>query len=154
MQYGYARGSTVNMNLNRNIEVQNINEIHSFVEDTPQLMENLSIRDNMNFFLSLWKEDRKKYKIKFEFFLKMFKLDRYNGESIKNLSLGTKQKVFISLMLSRDVLVYILDEPFNSLDKESQIALSNYINRSTKSFIVVSHDNSKINYNREIKLGR
>ncbi|CAI2668555.1 hypothetical protein AKUH1B302M_14510 [Apilactobacillus kunkeei] len=107
MQYGYARGSAINMNFNRNIEVQNINEIHSFVEDTPQLMENLSIRDNMNFFLSLWKEDRKKYKIKFEFFLKMFKLDRYNGESIKNLSLGTKQKVFISLMLSRDVFVYI-----------------------------------------------
>ncbi|CAI2664924.1 hypothetical protein AKUH4B507X_15290 [Apilactobacillus kunkeei] len=68
MQYGYARGSAINMNFNRNIEVQNINEIHSFVEDTPQLMENLSIRDNMNFFLSLWKEDRKKYKIKFEFF--------------------------------------------------------------------------------------
>ena len=51
MQYGYARGSTINMNLNRDIEVPNINEIRSFVEDTPQLMENLRIRDNMNFFL-------------------------------------------------------------------------------------------------------
>ena len=71
MQYGYARGSIINMNLNRDIEVSNINEIRSFVEDTPQLMENLSIRDNMNFFLSLWKEYRKTYKIKFEFF-KMF----------------------------------------------------------------------------------
>ena len=51
MQYGYARGSIINMNLNRDIEVPNINEIRSFVEDTPQLMENLRIRDNMNFFL-------------------------------------------------------------------------------------------------------
>lgn len=48
MQYGYARGSAINMNFNRNIEVQNINEIRS--EDTPQLMEKLKYKRQHEFF--------------------------------------------------------------------------------------------------------
>lgn len=48
MQYGYARGSAINMNFNRNIEVQNINEIRS--EDTPQIMEKLKYKIQHEFF--------------------------------------------------------------------------------------------------------
>lgn len=137
------------------IENKNINlkSIQSFVPDTPQLLENLNMEDNVQFFSSFWKEERKIYSDKVAQMFKIFHLERYTGKLIRDLSLGTKQKIFISLMLCRKAKIYILDEPFNALDLESQKNLVNYINNDNKAYIIVSHINSSIvHYDQQLRL--
>ena len=62
----------------------------------------------------------------------------------KNLSLGTRQKIWLAINLSTPTELVLLDEPFNSLDKESRRILSKVINESTdRTFIIVSHENNE-----------
>lgn len=50
----------------------------------------------------------------------MFMLDEYKDYLVKNLSKGMRQKVYLSIMLSKKAEVFIFDEPFSSLDVETQ----------------------------------
>lgn len=129
-----------------------IRDVQSFVPDSPHLLENLTVSDNVNFFMSFWNDDKNSYLKRIELFFNMFQLNDFKNKIIRDLSLGTRQKIFISVMLSRNVNIYVLDEPFNALDIDSQNRLAEFINQDDKAYIIVSHINVDINFNKSVML--
>lgn len=69
-------------------------------------------------------------------------LDAEIVEGGKNLSGGQRQKIAIARALLRDTPVYILDEPFVHIDKETKDRIGNYLHETLHNRIVIyiSHD--------------
>ena len=62
--------------------------------------------------------------------LKSLKIDK--NEKLKNMSKGTKEKVQLILVMSRNADLYILDEPIGGVDP----AIRNYI---LKNWFIYNH---------------
>ncbi len=56
------------------------------------------------------------------------------------LSGGEKQKISIARALMKRTPILIMDEPSNNLDKDTVKWLQNFIKKSPKTIIFVSHD--------------
>ena len=69
-------------------------------------------------------------------------LDAEIVEGGKNLSGGQRQKIAIARALLRNTPVYILDEPFVHIDKETKDRIGNYLHETLYNRIVIyiSHD--------------
>lgn len=82
--------------------------------------------------------------------LKPLKIDMYYDRKLKDLSGGELQKVMIAECISKDVDMYLLDEPSAFLDSETRIAVSKilkhyFVNNKKISFIV-EHDLLMVTY--------
>ena len=70
-------------------------------------------------------------------------IDKYEDYLIKNLSQGTRNKLYLSIMLSKKHNILILDEPFTALDKNTQSIMINKIKSNSKEkekcVIMVTH---------------
>ncbi|QOR34224.1 ABC transporter ATP-binding protein [Clostridium sp. 'deep sea'] len=62
--------------------------------------------------------------------------------SLQNLSGGERKKVMLSLALSSDTSLLILDEPTNSLDADSKQVLKMKLKKRVGGAIIVTHDDS------------
>lgn len=58
------------------------------------------------------------------------------NQLIREFSTGMKKKTYLNAVFQKDFLIYILDEPFNGLDLESNYLLMNYIREISKTSIV------------------
>ncbi|WP_039765544.1 MULTISPECIES: ATP-binding cassette domain-containing protein [unclassified Caldicellulosiruptor] len=127
----------------------------SYVPDRIYLLENLSGFKNIKFFSYIFNENE--YTNKVYEFCNLLNIDMYLKQPILEYSAGMKQKLFIAMMLAKNAELYLMDEPFNSLDKESKVALANIIfemKKQDKSFLIVSHsDNDKLMYDKIIDFG-
>lgn len=75
--------------------------------------------------------------------LKKVKMEEYKDSHISELSGGQKRRVFIARSLNQDADVFILDEPFAGVDKETEkiiVDKFNELKNIGKSIIVVHHD--------------
>lgn len=82
--------------------------------------------------------------------IKPLNIDKYYDRKLKDLSGGELQKVMIAECISKDVDMYLLDEPSAFLDSETRITVSKilkhfFINSKKVSFIV-EHDLLMITY--------
>lgn len=59
------------------------------------------------------------------------------NQLIREFSTGMKKKTYLNAVFQKDFLVYILDEPFNGLDLESNYLLMNYIRELSKTSIIL-----------------
>lgn len=66
-------------------------------------------------------------------------------EKMATLSGGEKTKVFLAGILIHEPGIVLLDEPSNHLDTQSRQLLYNYIQTSTNTMVVVSHDKTLLN---------
>ena len=67
----------------------------------------------------------------------------YAGRQISNLSGGQQQRVFLARALAQDALLYLMDEPFASVDAATEKAVVQVLNelrKSGKTVLVVHHD--------------
>lgn len=69
----------------------------------------------------------------------LFQLRDHLSKDIHELSKGMKIKVRLIVCLTKEADIYILDEPFNGLDKSSLHLLIRYINKSSSNFLVSTH---------------
>jgi ABC-2 type transport system ATP-binding protein len=114
-----------------------------FVPDSPTFYEELTMDQNIKFYNLLFKYGEAFSKNVYHL-CKEFNVYKYLDQPVKNLSLGTRQKLFLSINLSIDADLVLLDEPFNSLDNESRNTLASIINKSSdRTFIIVSHEDSE-----------
>lgn len=75
-----------------------------------------------------------------EKFINAFELRGQLEQPFSTLSGGERQFVRLALTIFADNDLIILDEPLTFFDKAKISFLSNYIQQSTKSFVVISHD--------------
>jgi len=86
----------------------------------------------------------KSFKIRFIKFLKKFHLkSSIIRKDFNSISLGEKQRIFLSIILAKNSLIYILDEPDSSLDICSKYEflqiLRDIIKKKEITFIIISH---------------
>jgi len=60
-----------------------------------------------------------------------------DNKLIKNLSTGTRKKVYINAVFQKKFKLYLLDEPFNGLDIESNYVLIEDLKRKAKDSIII-----------------
>jgi len=63
--------------------------------------------------------------------------DVTKNQLIKNFSTGMKKKTYLNAVFQNDYPIYILDEPFNGLDLESNYILVQYLKEKSKSSIIL-----------------
>lgn len=106
-------------------------EIISYLPDRNHLNEDMRVKEILKFFSDFYKDfDMKKAKD----MIKNLNLDI--NEKIKSMSKGTKEKVALILVMSRNAKLYILDEPIGGVDPASRAyiiktILKNYNEDST-----------------------
>ncbi|QLC66695.1 ABC transporter ATP-binding protein [Flavobacterium sp. LPB0248] len=59
-----------------------------------------------------------------------------NNQLIREFSTGMKKKTYLNAVFQKEFPLYILDEPFNGLDLESNYLLMNYVRELSKTSIV------------------
>ncbi|WP_083521303.1 ABC transporter ATP-binding protein [Alicyclobacillus kakegawensis] len=111
----------------------------SYVPDNPQLFNKLTCEENIHFFRLLWNNDSD-YEKRVRDMCDAFGITEMLGRKVDECSLGTQHKLFLSLSLSRRADIYLMDEPFNTLDVSSRVVLTQWI-QSTRdsSHLIVSH---------------
>ena len=82
------------------------------------LKDSLSVFENLNVWLRLNKIQISKKEITKK--LSFFNIANLCDSSLKNLSMGQKRKVALSKLLFTDSFIWILDEPTNGLDIQSE----------------------------------
>ncbi len=118
--------------------LQNISYIMS--EDT--LYPYMTVSENIMFYANLFYKTSD-FKNKVNYILNKIGCDLYKNYLVKNLSQGTRNKIYLSIMLSKDAKVFLLDEPFTALDKQSQEIFFNLIKeknlKEKATIIIVTH---------------
>ncbi len=117
-----------------------------YITHNPMLYPELTLKENINFFKSIYGGKTP------ENLINSFNLNNYLDIPIKDFSRGMKQKASLIISFIKDARIYLLDEPFSGLDKESQNILKDYIFDLSKKdvliFLVSHHDinikNSKV----------
>jgi len=81
--------------------------------------------------------------------IEIFKLEKFLNYKTKLLSRGSLQKIGIIRALSKKSKLYLLDEPFTSLDENSKNILIEIIKSISKDkiFIITTHENLEISNN-------
>ena len=114
----------------------------SFIMSEDTLYDYLTLKENIIFFKTLFVEDDE-YVDNVKSLCNELAIDKYEDYLIKNLSQGTRNKLYLSIMLSKKHNILILDEPFTALDKNTQSIMINKIKSNSKEkekcVIMVTH---------------
>lgn len=93
--------------------------------------------------LGLFKRPNKKDKEIALEALKKVELEDFKDRQINDLSGGQKQRVFLARSLAQETDLYLLDEPFQGVDANSEKTIVNILkklSREGKTIVVVHHD--------------
>ena len=91
----------------------------SYVPDNPDLYENMTAIDFINFICDMYEVDVNVRKENIEKYSKMFNIYDNLKDDISSFSHGMKQKVALIAALSHNPNVLVMDEPFVGLDPKS-----------------------------------
>ena len=121
----------------KNVSIES-KKIVSYLPERTYLDETLTVEKTIDYFADFYSDfDRVKAN---ELFSRL-KID--TKSKIKTLSKGTKEKVQLSLVMSRRAKLYLLDEPENSLSPEKQQELIKFLEDSARffgcQFIIATH---------------
>jgi len=81
--------------------------------------------------------------------VEVFKLEKFLNYKVKLLSRGSLQKIGIIRVLSKKSKLYLLDEPFTSLDEDSKkisLEIIKFLSKD-KIFIITTHENLELSKN-------
>jgi ABC-2 type transport system ATP-binding protein len=119
---------------------RNFNNVSAIIE-TPAFMNGFTGHENLEYIL-----DKSTYAKALDLAIAFGLLD-YLDKSVHKYSTGMKQKLALSAAFARDADLFVLDEPFDSLDHESvtiAIDIINSLRKNAKSVIIVTHNLSRI----------
>lgn len=91
----------------------------AYIPDNPELYENMTAIDYINFVCDMYGVDIKARKENIQKYSKMFSIDKNLKQYISTFSHGMKQKVSLIAALSHNPKVLVMDEPFVGLDPKS-----------------------------------
>lgn len=128
----------------KNIYINNIELINqknlfrhiSYIMSEDTLYGYLSVKENIKFYYELFGEDSSFIDQVYSYIEDMEILE-YENYLVKHLSEGTRHKIYLSIMLSKKSELIILDEPFSSIDKNTQEKMFKYIENLSKDKIII-----------------
>ena len=116
------------------------------------LSPELSCIENLNFLLELGTEN---FNSSYEGALSMVGLNNYENELVANLSAGQKRRVALAALFITPSKLWLLDEPFTSLDSKGIEIVENQIKKHRDSgglCILTTHQVCNIRNLRELNL--
>ncbi|UMT79916.1 ATP-binding cassette domain-containing protein [Staphylococcus roterodami] len=123
------------------------NGVVSYAPDQFPTSLNLTLDEYFNYLKKIYKLPT--YSKMIDYMVSNFNLEQFLDFKVNNCSKGTRQKVNIIQCLVKPADIYILDEPFSGLDKDSIDFLGNYLCeiKSKATIIISSHEH---NINKKI----
>ncbi|MBE5662543.1 ABC transporter ATP-binding protein [Staphylococcus sp. SS21] len=123
------------------------NGVVSYAPDQFPTSLNLTLDEYFNYLKKIYKLPT--YSKIIDYMVSNFNLEQFLDFKVNNCSKGTRQKVNIIQCLVKPADIYILDEPFSGLDKDSIDFLGNYLCeiKSKATIIISSHEH---NINKKI----
>lgn len=122
-----------------------------YIGHKPALFEELTVYDN----LALWAQlNNRESSIMAA--IAVFGLSEYLDEKVVTLSKGWQKKVALTKTLLTNAKIWLLDEPFTNLDKESIGRLKDMITAKSQQngmIIITSHQHIEMNSAARINLG-
>lgn len=94
----------------------------------PLIYDDLTASEFKDFYAELLRIEKNKTKDLFEI---------NKNKLIKEFSTGMKKKAYLNAIFQKEFPIYILDEPFNGLDIESNYRLLNYLKEKAKNSIII-----------------
>ena len=82
-----------------------------FIESNESLYDNLTVEEHLKIVKQAWKSP-----ITINTAIKFFDIQRFLKKKVKQLSLGMKQQLILTMYLISDAPIWIIDEPLNGLD--------------------------------------
>lgn len=118
-----------------------------FIWQNFQLINHLSVEDNIKVILDLENISNEEKNKKVENILKRLSMQNLAKKNVSTLSGGQKQRVAIARALVKDPEIIIADEPTGALDKKTSNIIMNALAKIAKerTVIVVTHDKSLVN---------
>ena len=98
-----------------------------WVPTEPSIYDELTASEFYDFYAHLLDLKARKFKSVF---------DVPEHQLIREFSTGMKKKTYLNAVFQKEFLIYILDEPFNGLDLESNYLLMNHIRELSKISII------------------
>ncbi|MCQ6565093.1 ATP-binding cassette domain-containing protein [Bacillus mycoides] len=94
----------------------------AFIPNNPPIFDLLTGWENIQYIYSLWRiKDKDNYLKNVKMYCDLFELSQESlNDQVHTYSLGMKYKLFLISMISRNINLLLLDEPFTALDKNSQ----------------------------------
>lgn len=117
-----------------------------FIWQNFQLIEHLSVEDNIKVVLELENLSKKEMDKRVTTILRKLSIDKLSARSVSTLSGGQKQRVAIARALVKDPEIIIADEPTGALDKKTSYLIMETLKKiaKEKTVIVVTHDKSLV----------
>jgi ABC-type multidrug transport system ATPase subunit len=112
------------------------------VGDKPLLYSELTGRENLKFYSDLYDLDDDTASATIEDLAEQFDVKQWLDEPTKILSTGLRKRFDIIRSLLHDPELFLLDEPFSGLDKDSTEVFRNYIDskRNDRTAILTTHN--------------
>lgn len=117
-----------------------------FIWQNFQLIDHLSVEDNVKTVLELEKISSEEKSKRVESILKRLAIEKLAKKNVSKLSGGQKQRVAIARALVKEPEIIIADEPTGALDKKTSNLIMNALSKIAKerTVIVVTHDKSLV----------
>lgn len=127
-----SKGTVLIKGLQPGIETK---KIVSYLPEKTYLNELLTVKEQIRFFTDFYSNFNKE-----KAYLMLEKLDISLDSKVKFLSKGTKEKVQLILVMSRDANLYLLDEPIGGVDPAARDYILNTIisNYNKNASIIIS----------------
>lgn len=104
----------------------------SYVPDNPELFENYSAYEYINFLADIYGIDEQTRKERLDYYLEFFDIRMAMGDQIETYSHGMAQRLALIGALINDPDLLILDEPMVGLDAKSAYNLKNILRQRAK----------------------
>ncbi|HDR4725309.1 ATP-binding cassette domain-containing protein [Bacillus cereus group sp. Sample62] len=106
----------------KQIELLEFKRNTAFIPNNPPIFDLLTGWENIQYIYSLWRiKDKDNYLKNVKKYCDLFELSQESlNDQVHTYSLGMKYKLFLISMISRNINLLLLDEPFTALDKNSQ----------------------------------
>ena len=112
------------------------------IGDKPLLYQELTGRENLEFYCKLYGIQEAQRDTSIENLARRFNVFKWLDEPTKILSTGLRKRFDIIRSIIHNPDLYLLDEPFSGLDKDSTDIFKEYLNehRSTKTMVLTTHN--------------
>jgi ABC-2 type transport system ATP-binding protein len=114
-----------------------IKSIIGYSTQETAIAKNLTVKENLEFYASLYNLEKEEIKLRCDSLIKQFSLEKVLNKRVKKLSGGYQRKVSIALALISKPKILFLDEPTLGLDVIARHELWNIINELKKDTTII-----------------
>ena len=133
--YTYDKGEIYYYDYNLKNDFEKAMSIIGTLIETPDLYKNLSGKNNLEIFKSMFKNVDEST---IEEIVKIVEMEKYLGKKFKTYSLGMKERLGIANALINKPKILILDEPTNGLDPLGVKNIFNILKEMKNTTIIIS----------------